>query len=185
MKYILSIIFSTTTFYGLITTAHAEPQFVLEARQVTTQYQDELKTALLSAIESGGPKKGVEVCKERAINIAQEVSEESGWQVSRVSLKARNTKNQPSEHEREILEQFEMSVADGKSTQAMEWWQSKSEQQIYMKAITTGGLCLTCHGENVDPELKEVILNNYPRDTATGFKLGDIRGAFVLKRSTN
>ena len=47
-----------------------------------------------------------------------------------------------------------------------------------MRAIPTEALCLTCHGETLAPELAAAIAREYPNDQATGFKLGELRGAF-------
>ncbi len=49
-----------------------------------------------------------------------------------------------------------------------------------MKAIPTAPLCLTCHGANVDPSLREKIEAVYPNDAAVGYNEGDIRGAFTI-----
>jgi hypothetical protein len=49
-----------------------------------------------------------------------------------------------------------------------------------MKAIPTGGLCLACHGETIDPAVAGKIAELYPEDKATGFREGDLRGAFVV-----
>ena len=50
-----------------------------------------------------------------------------------------------------------------------------------MKAIPTAAEpCLTCHGSSLQPELKAEILRLYPNDQATGFKPGELRGAFTV-----
>ena len=49
-------------------------------------------------------------------------------------------------------------------------------------AGATGGLCLQCHGEAIAPPVAEKISALYPDDKATGFREGDIRGAFVVIR---
>jgi len=49
-----------------------------------------------------------------------------------------------------------------------------------MKAIPTGEGCLKCHGQNIAPEITAKLKENYPDDKATGFKLGDVRGAFSI-----
>ena len=167
---------------GLTVNADSPPQFVFEARQVANIYQSELKKSLLSAMRSGGPKMGVEVCKKKALGVAQEVGHESQWSVRRISLKTRNASNKPNENEGKILEHFEMQAAKDKSVQELEWWGTNSGQQIYMKAIPTSDLCLTCHGKNVDSELEAIISKHYPQDKAHGYVLGEIRGAFVLEK---
>lgn len=49
-----------------------------------------------------------------------------------------------------------------------------------MKAIGTEEVCLTCHGAAIAPAVLEKIQALYPDDKATGFGLGDIRGAFSV-----
>ena len=51
-----------------------------------------------------------------------------------------------------------------------------------MKAIPIGGLCLQCHGTAIAPELAEKLSELYPEDKATGYREGDMRGAFVVTR---
>jgi hypothetical protein len=50
----------------------------------------------------------------------------------------------------------------------------------YMKAIPTGKVCLSCHGEKLDPAVAAKLKALYPRDKAVGFRSGDIRGAFTI-----
>ena len=50
----------------------------------------------------------------------------------------------------------------------------------YMKAIPTQKPCLTCHGPNVSEPLGKTIAEFYPDDQATGFSLGELRGAFTI-----
>ncbi|MCB1124616.1 MAG: DUF3365 domain-containing protein, partial [Verrucomicrobiae bacterium] len=52
----------------------------------------------------------------------------------------------------------------------------------FMKAQAVEPLCLTCHGEKLAPDVTEALAKNYPGDAATGYQLGDIRGAFSLKK---
>jgi hypothetical protein len=51
-----------------------------------------------------------------------------------------------------------------------------------MKAIPTGDVCLLCHGAQLAPGVSQVLTELYPEDKATGFSMGDIRGAFVVTR---
>ena len=53
----------------------------------------------------------------------------------------------------------------------------------YMKAIPVGEVCLACHGSSLDPELKATIDGGYPEDRATGFALGELRGAFTVTKT--
>ena len=44
-------------------------------------------------------------------------------------------------------------------------------------------VCLSCHGPpgSLDPEVTTALKNLYPQDEATGYRMGDLRGAFVVE----
>lgn len=52
----------------------------------------------------------------------------------------------------------------------------------YMKAIPLGELCANCQGTDIAPDLAAAIRAKYPQDQATGFKVGELRGAFTLSK---
>ena len=53
----------------------------------------------------------------------------------------------------------------------------------YMKAISTGALCLNCHGADVSADVTRELERLYPKDAARGFRVGDIRGAFSITQT--
>ncbi|MFI9653811.1 DUF3365 domain-containing protein [Guyparkeria sp. GHLCS8-2] len=141
-----------------------------------------LKGELQAAMKAGGPMAAVQVCNERAPEIVADLSAESGYTLRRTSLKPRAT--EPTDWEREVLEDFEKRKADGTPVAEIAWHEVKKvdgEKQLrFMKAIATEGVCLTCHGQDVDPKLKAEIDRMYPNDQAIGFEEGDIRGAVSI-----
>lgn len=156
------------------------------AREATAAFAASLKSELMSAMQSGGPLAAIEVCNTRAPVIAETVSLEQGVQVSRVSLKNRNPGNAPTEWQRPVLEDFDARKQAGEDPASISWQDvadsENGKEYRFMKAIPTGGLCLQCHGEDLDPAVAGRIEELYPDDRATGFKAGDIRGAFVVTR---
>ena len=64
----------------------------------------------------------------------------------------------------------------------------QSEKNIvrYMRALSTGPICLTCHGAESDiPEDVAKTLNQrYPFDKAKGYRVGEIRGAISIQALT-
>ncbi len=170
-------------------TAHAEAspdqavQAQLQDYKATMQaFGKTLKGELQAAMKKGGPMAAVQVCNERAPEIAADMSAESGYTLRRTSLKPRAT--EPTDWERAVLEDFEARQAAGTPVDEIAWHEVKEvdgEKQLrFMKAIATGGVCLNCHGQDIDPKLKAEIDRLYPDDEATGFKEGDIRGAFSI-----
>ena len=55
----------------------------------------------------------------------------------------------------------------------------------YLKPIVIQAECLNCHGnrENMISNVKDLIAQKYPRDKATGYNVGDLRGAVSIKTS--
>ena len=157
-----------------------------EGRALAKQFLGTLKPELMKAMKAGGPVHALEVCHVKAPKIAQSVSEASGWQVKRVSLKPRNPNDAPDAFEEKVLKQFEQAKAAGKDPKKLEYGAKVKENGHtvfrYMKAIPTGGVCLTCHGEKLASPVAQKLHQLYPHDKATGYKLGDIRGAFSFKK---
>jgi hypothetical protein len=52
----------------------------------------------------------------------------------------------------------------------------------YMRPIFVQSACLTCHGETLSTELQAALDQRYPADHATGYRVGDLRGAFVAQK---
>lgn len=161
-----------------------EEQLVIASREAVKQLEGELNSALKKAMKSGGPIQAIDVCKRMAPEIAARVSEKRGWRVGRTALKVRNAANAPDGWEREVLKDFEKRKASGEDLQKMEYFSIVEEGGKpyfrYMKVIPTGGLCLICHGRNIEGNLRERLDTLYPKDQARGFRPGHIRGAFTV-----
>jgi len=157
-----------------------------EAKTAIAAFGNMLKSELMAAMQSGGPLNAIEVCATRAPAIAASVSADSGMRLSRVSLRNRNPDNAPNEWQASVLEGFEQRLAAGEPVDALAWQDIATtgdhQEFRFMKAIPTLPLCLQCHGEVIAPPVQEKIAERYPGDKATGFREGDIRGAFVATR---
>lgn len=165
-----------------ISPKEAEP--TLEAESLVQQFAGTLKPQLQAAMQQGGPVHAINVCAEEAPRIARQLSDSSGWQVKRVSLKARNSGTAvPDSWEREILQQFDQRQATGELPQQLSAAAVVDGRFRYMKAQGVEPLCLTCHGETLDPQVRAALQQRYPDDRATGYREGQIRGAFSLSKA--
>lgn len=162
--------------------------YAREARSIIKEYATSLKGELQAAVKNGGPVNAVEVCTVKAPVIASVLSEQTGWEVGRTSLKTRNTAtNAPDAWEAKVLRQFaERQQYMGESPVGMTFAEvvttDEGKEYRFMQAIPTGKACLSCHGNSIDPAIAEAIDKAYPDDQARGFSEGDIRGAFTLSR---
>jgi hypothetical protein len=140
-----------------------------------------VKPMLQKAMAEGGPRHAVEVCAVSAPQIADALSEESGWRVGRVSLQPRNSsRGQPDAWEAAGLARLETMQAAGTEAANLHIGEWVDGRYRYLRAQVVEGVCLACHGTDIDPALAETIGKYYPDDRATGYQLGDIRGAVTL-----
>ena len=157
-----------------------------EARSLVKAYGSDLKHVLKTSMKSEGPIKALEVCNTQAGPIAKQNSSLSSWDIARTSLKVRNENNAPDEWEFTVLHQFEKRKAAGENLKTMEYAETvqQGDKSVYryMKPIPTAGVCVQCHGGNVGDEITKKVALLYPNDNATGFNIGDIRGAFSLQK---
>jgi hypothetical protein len=169
-----------------LATAQEQTPTALEqqASALAQRFIGELKPQLKQAMASGGPTHAIEVCASAAPKIAESLSEESGWQVKRVSLKSRNaSRAQPDTWEQGVLEQFDARQQAGEIPPQISFGEVTGDQYRYMQAQGVGALCLTCHGEKLPESVSSTLQQYYPDDMATGYSLGQIRGAISLSRN--
>ena len=166
-----------------------EAAWVNEARQVASQVPPKLLATLTAAIDKDGAAGAIAVCRDEAPKLAKAASEQSGWNIRRVSLRPRNPKAVPDAWERAALEDFDRRAAAGESPAKLEKAEVIVEdgQQVqrYMRALPTQQLCLSCHGaaSSLSPAVAAQLNALYPADQAVGYRVGDIRGAMTIKRA--
>ncbi|WP_295444997.1 DUF3365 domain-containing protein [uncultured Thiodictyon sp.] len=159
-----------------------------QAKALTQEFASTLRSELEAGIKAGGPIEAIGICKDRAPEIAAQISAKSGWDVRRVSLKWRNAKiGRPDAWEQQVLSKFDERKAAGEPVETMAFAevveQNGARKFRFMKAIPTGELCLACHGKQITPQVATALDQAYPRDRARGYSVGDVRGAFSLTKS--
>ncbi len=158
--------------------------WIATSSDLTQRLGAELKAELTRAMSEQGPIAAIGVCKEKAPAIAARLSQQSGAKVSRTALRVRNPANAPDDLQRALLEQFSGELASGRFQGPLEAaFEIKRGGQVerrYMRAIPMDGVCVTCHGRVLAPDLAAVIAAQYPDDHATGFEPGQLRGAFSV-----
>ena len=159
---------------------------ITDANATIKEFAGALQAELKAAMQAGGPVAAIGICNTRAMPITQGIATDKNMLLSRVSLKNRNPANVPNAWQTAVLKDFERQQVAGKDIGSLAWSETVSidgQQEFrYMKAIPTGAVCLQCHGAGLSPELSQVLAGLYPEDRATGFREGDIRGAFVVIR---
>lgn len=168
--------------------ATPEPAWVQDARASASAVPPKLMAALNTAIQASGPADAIDVCKEAAPRMARAASEQSGWQIKRVSLGNRNPKATPDAWERKTLEEFDRKQKAGVAPAKLERWEVVTDNgqavRRYMRALPTQPLCIQCHGtpDQLGAGVAQRLQQLYPHDRATGYAVGQIRGAMTLQQ---
>jgi hypothetical protein len=160
-----------------------------ESRALTQDFVKRLGGALKTEMESKGPEAAIIVCRDLAPKIANQLSLEKGWKITRVGTRVRNPMmGTPDAWEQEALARFESRGKGGEKFDAMEFssvvGEPAGKSYRYVKAIGVQPLCVTCHGapENMPEGVKAALAKDYPHDKATGYAVGQLRGAVSIKR---
>jgi hypothetical protein len=135
------------------------------------------------AMKKGGPVGAVNFCADKAEEITQNYNKTlKNVSIKRVTLNPRNEKNLAKDSEAKILNSLKTLQANGVALPKM-LVQKRDDKNIrVIKPITLKPMCATCHGtdDKLNPKAKEAIKAKYPNDKATGYKVGDLRGAFIV-----
>jgi hypothetical protein len=152
------------------------------ARTIAASFAGELRAALEKALGERGPAGAISVCKDEAPAIAARLSAQHLSSVRRTGVRVRNPANSPQPWELAVLKDFQARLGSGRRAEELEFFEARADGGArYMKAIAVQPLCVVCHGENIAPDVSSAISKGYPSDQATGFKVGDLRGAFSIE----
>lgn len=161
-----------------------------ESREYAGQLLEQISGEVVREYKLSGSLRSVIVCKYVVPELSSAISRKSGMRVTRVSLKVRNPlTGMPDAYESRILRQFDRRVAKGEKAESLEHWEIVREDGQryfrYMKAIPVKEFCLACHGpeDSISAALKAQVLSEYPNDQATGYEVGQIRGAVTIKKA--
>ena len=158
-------------------------------RTTSTDFMKKLKGILIEQIQTGGVVQAVAVCSDTAQLLTNEFGVERGVFIKRVSIKNRNKNNYPDDFEKRVLNRFELLKQNNELNNETEYAEIITEGDYkylrYLKPILVQAECLNCHGNQVDmmPEVSNLIVQEYPQDKATGYIVGDLRGAVSIKKS--
>ena len=160
-----------------------------ETREGTQPLLAKVVGTVKENLNKSTPHETVDTCREKLPGLVKEIREKTGWNIRRVSLKVRNPeRGTPDEWETKVLSNFNNRAAAGEKREQMETSEivQTPEGRVfrYMKALPIQETCMTCHGDTakLTPELKDKLAKLYPKDQATGYELGQIRGALTVKR---
>ena len=188
---VLTVLALSAVLAGCASGPSAEEQAAMaaEARKASGVLVQTLGGELKAALAEKGPEGAISVCKERAPQIAADVSKQYNVEAKRVSPKNRNPAGVPDAWEAQAQAGLEKRLAAGEKPETLETWQvvetPAGKQFRYAKALPVQTMCLTCHGNpaEIPDAVKARLATDYPLDKATGYAPGMIRGIVSIKRT--
>lgn len=156
-----------------------------QAREAAAKLSEEIRGLLARELGAGGFTGAVKACSELAQERTREFARKSGTAIRRVSTRHRNPANAPDAYERRKLAEFERLLAKKELPAESSETVTEDGRRIlrYLKPLVVQGMCLTCHGaqEQIPAEVRRVLARRYPKDLATGYRAGELRGAISVK----
>jgi len=166
---------------------HLEDPVLDRARAAAMAFSSQLRARLQSAMADGGPIAAVAVCHSEAPSIAATVMAEHGVLLGRIALPGRNRNPAQSAGgwQLAMLVAFQQAVdnsaAGGELVSVARDDLPEGIALRMMRGIITEPGCLACHGSELSPDVQDAIAQHYPDDGATGFSVGDLRGALWVE----
>jgi hypothetical protein len=160
-------------------------------RETAAGFMKELKGILIGQIQSAGIVQAASVCSDTAQVLTNNYGIRKGVFIKRVSLRNRNKNNFPDDFEQKALNKFELMHQNKELNNETEHAEIVQEGEFkylrYLKPILVQAECLNCHGseDEITDEVENLITRKYPDDKATGYKIGDLRGAVSVKKILN
>jgi hypothetical protein len=156
----------------------AQESALTPGAQILAPFKQTLLQALRTGLEQG-PVEAISVCQLEAPQIAGDLSRD-GVRVGRTSHRLRNPANAIPVWVAPILDAYERDA----SAMTPQTVSIRPDLFGYVEPIVVQPLCLTCHGENLEPAVAARIDELYPGDRAVGYKLGELRGVFWVEYPT-
>lgn len=157
-------------------------------KAIATEAFSLLSSNLQTAIQQGGVSNALPFCSLVASPLMAGLATKHSVTLRRVTHKARNPAAIANADEVAILKQFEAALpASTNPPPSIVTNFVAGTATFFAPIMLSRELCLQCHGKpgkDIAPENLAVIQRLYPHDEATGFKLGDLRGAWRVDFSS-
>ena len=155
-----------------------DEEYIVKGKEIASSAFLALSGELGKAVKKGGLKSALSYCNTNALPLTDSLSNVYNVDIKRTSLDFRNPKNKPTDLERKILNQYELTKENGQVLQAMIG--KVDDGKSFYAPIIMQAACIKCHGEKSNISVYDSILDLYPEDLATGYMQGDLRGMWSI-----
>lgn len=157
---------------------------IKSGQEVSMTLLQTLGKNLKKQMKAGGPMAAAKFCTTEAYTLTASIDEKYGKdiEVKRISLKERNPANLPQGEEKIIMESLDNLQKNGVVLPPyLVARVNKDTYKFYKPLVINKQVCLKCHGDiGKNQQLSQYLEKTYPHDKATGYSMGDLRGAVVV-----
>jgi hypothetical protein len=136
--------------------------------------QNAVLSELTRELSERGPGGAIRVCHMSATTVINRVAREEGIAAGRTSARLRTPSNAPKPWAAPIVARYVDRPAAGLDGFVVDLGPAVG----VMRPIAHRAICAPCHGreDQLTPKVRDELTERYPKDHATGFKDGDLRG---------
>jgi hypothetical protein len=134
---------------------------------------------LTEALDVGGPAFAMKSSHIDVIGVIRRIGREDGVAAGRTSDRLRSPTNAPKAWAAPLVTGY-----GGRRTRDVEGFAVDLGDKVgVLRPIAHRAVCASCHGpaDKVSPAVRKALSDQYPRDRATGFSEGEIRGWFWVE----
>lgn len=155
------------------------------AKDAANALGGDLVQMLTGELERGGPAAAIAVCADSA-QVRSNRHGTPGVAIRRVGTRVRNPLNAPDAADQVALDAFAAAIAGNRplpDTAFVVTTAQGTRELRYLRAIRVQEMCLACHGnpDSIAPAVRSVLVSRYPEDQATGYSVGQLRGAISVR----
>jgi hypothetical protein len=159
----------------------AREELAARGKTYALQAKAVLGKNLMAAINANGAKGAVGFCNTRAIPLTDSSGQALNVQVRRVTDRPRKPDNAADSLQLLKLEAIREDLSAGEK-EVFRLAETEHEVTGYYP-IMTNAMCLQCHGDkgrDIKPATLFALEALYPKDQATGYAVGQLRGLWVV-----
>jgi hypothetical protein len=160
--------------------APAEMRYpISRADLIVASMQDALLRELTEGLRQGGPAFAIKSCHIDVIGVIQRIGRQEGVAAGRTSDRLRSPTNAPKSWAAGLV----TANAGRRARDVPGFAVDLGDKVGLLRPIAHRPMCASCHGaaDTLEPAVQGQLRDRYPRDRATGFTEGEIRGWYWVE----
>lgn len=152
---------------------------ISRADLIVASMQDALLRELTEGLRTGGPAFAIKSCHIDVIGTIQRIGHQEGVAAGRTSDRLRSPTNAPKSWAAALV----TANAGRRARDVPGFAVDLGDKVGVLRPIAHRPMCASCHGaaDTLEPAVQAQLRDRYPRDQATGFTEGEIRGWYWVE----